>query len=64
MADRLEKILEEHLAHLRKVTAMMQTGTMSTRSGNRNTTQETVAENLVHIANLENALRDHRTRNA
>ena len=63
MADRLETILEEQLASFRRVFAMLSTGTMTTRSNGRDTTDETKREFDGYIRNLEEALKRHRSRN-
>jgi hypothetical protein len=64
MADSLENILEAHLRHLRKVNAMMTTGTMTTRTEGSDSTLETVEENARLIFELEAALNRHLARNA
>ena len=64
MADRIEEILESQLASLRRAYAMMSTGTKTTRSQNRDTTKETMAEFDGYIRNLEEALSRHLSRNA
>ena len=64
MPDRIEEILEEQLASLRRVYAMLSTGTMSTRSEGHDSTAESIAEFDAYIRNLEEALARHRQRNA
>lgn len=63
MTDRIEEVLAAQIEHLLKVNAMLSTGTMSTRTEGRDSTQQTIEENMVSIADLQEALRRHRLRN-
>lgn len=64
MVDRLTDILEKHICDLRKSLEMMESGGMRTHTNVKDTTQESIDQNRVWIADLEGALERHRSRNA
>ena len=64
MADRISEILENQIGELRKSLEMMQFGKLRTHTNNEDTTQESIVQNQMWIAELEEALKRHRTRNA
>lgn len=64
MADQITEVLEKHIDDLRRSLAMMESGKLRTRTNNEDTTEDSISQNRIWIAKLENALQRHKTRNA
>jgi hypothetical protein len=64
VADRLEEVLELHVRKLRASLELMQTGWLKTSNGGHDTTSESISQTMGWIADLENALGNHRDRRA
>ena len=60
MADRLETVLELHVRKLRSSLELMQTGWLKTSNDGHDTTNESISQTMGWIADLENALGNHR----
>ena len=58
--DRIEEILETEIANLKGSLALMQDGTMTTRTGGKDTTRESMAHAAQSIDRLEDSLARHR----
>lgn len=63
MTDRLTQVLERHIDQLRRSLEMMEAGGLRTHTNNQDTTEESMNQNRVWIAELEQALANHRLRN-
>ena len=64
MPDRLTEVLQNHIERLRASVEMMEAGKLRTHTNNQDTTQESIDQNRVWIAELEEALARHEARNA
>ena len=62
VADRLEEVLELHISKLRNSLELMQTGWLQTSNDGHDTTSESISQTMGWIADLENALGNHRDR--
>ena len=62
--DRFTQILERHIESLRSSLEMMEAGRLHTHEDGKDTTEQSMSDNRVWIAELEEALARHRMRNA
>jgi hypothetical protein len=59
-AERLEQIITNHIDQLEKSTRMMENGKLFTTTNGRDTTDESISDNMVLLGNLERALENLR----
>ena len=62
MTDHLGPILEKHCAFPRRTIELMEGGELATMSDGRDTTQESIVQYRIWVADLDRALAAHKER--
>jgi hypothetical protein len=62
MDDRLTQVLNNHIARMRQAVELMRTGRVRTHEDGKDTTEQSISDNLVWIAELEEVLNRHEMR--